>query len=373
MITSQEPALVQIDIPYLGIEKVNLVNWTHPLIYERSGFMTTNNTIEQKVVHVTSNTTIRLYSGNIASGGSDGSFIIPLSFWGTTYFVAGYPTSNRNDEFLIISSENANTVTLEIPLGAVKTITLNANNTYLLQAFVLTGTKVSATKPILVLSGNTCASIPDSSVHYCDYIQEAMPPITSLGTTHVISYMNPRPDFTISIIVTQDSTNISFYDKTGTILETISNQTQSTQIFRTFYSYVTISVISNKPVMVHQYGHGGDNFLGDPSMMFIPDVGFYSHQYSFVIPSVFTSSTLTVIIDDLMSASMLKLNNNTLIPMDSVSVIVPDKGSYTVLYADVMPGGHHLSNDAGTGMIYGAWVYGRSHIQEFSWTLGFAA
>lgn len=104
-----------------------------------------------------------------------------------------------------------------------------------------------------------------------------MPPVSSLGKHHIVSYMKPRPDFTVSIAAPYSSTSVTIYNAAGTVLENISSMKQMDVVFRTYTGFQTLSVLASQPILVTQYGHGRgtDRTGGDPSMMTIPDVNHF--------------------------------------------------------------------------------------------------
>jgi len=50
----------------------------------------------------------------------------------------------------------------------------------------VTGTFVNSSKPLAVYGGHSCAFVPTRSVWFCDHIVEQIPPVSELGTTHVV-------------------------------------------------------------------------------------------------------------------------------------------------------------------------------------------
>jgi len=50
----------------------------------------------------------------------------------------------------------------------------------------VTGLYINSSRPISVIAGQSCAFIPNDSTYYCDYIAEQIPPVSELGTDHVV-------------------------------------------------------------------------------------------------------------------------------------------------------------------------------------------
>ncbi|KAL4220673.1 hypothetical protein ACF0H5_021068 [Mactra antiquata] len=364
-------ANVRVEIPFLLIDEIHVVSTSLSVSYANSVTSATSGIIEQKVIYITSDVPIIVYSYNFDSGSSDGTLILPTTKLSTEYFIAGHPsTLAGTDEVLLIGHYDATSVTIEYSSNIQETITLNQNQTFLKQSVDMSGTRITSTQPLFVMSGHSCANIPDNSVIYCDYIDEVTPPLTSLGTTHIVSYMTPRPDFTINIVILVDMTTVRFYLGSGTIWETLTSLPAKTSIFRTYTVSKTIVIISDQNIMVHQFGHGSQSTSGDPSMMFIPDIGHYGDLYEFTVPTTSTLPTLTIVIDNIYPASDLKLNGQNFNPVSVIPVTV-EGIAFTVLYVEIPTGFNTLTHGSGTAR-FGAWLYGRTSIIEYAWTLGYA-
>lgn len=115
-----------------------------------------------------------LFAGSFASHSSDSSLILPEESLGTEYVISSYPS--RKEQLLIVAT--ADDTSVNINLNSINvTSTLNRLETYLYSGVRLSGTKVFSSAPVFVLSGGSCANIPNDSVYACDYIDESMPPL----------------------------------------------------------------------------------------------------------------------------------------------------------------------------------------------------
>ncbi|XP_053403273.1 IgGFc-binding protein-like [Mercenaria mercenaria] len=365
-------ATVSISIPHLQInEEASTVGGVLTKSYSTTLSSATSGSISTKAVFITSDTPVMLFSGSMKSGSSDISFVLPETSLGSSYIISGHPSTNAGlDEFLVIATSDTTQVTITLKTGSQETITLNRLETYYREATDMSGTMISADAPISVLSGHGCANVPDNNVSYCDYIGETMPPESYLGSVHVLSFMKPRPDFTVSIIAPNDQTSVRIHDDLGNILETFSLMAREAA-FRTYTGSATISVTSSLPVLVTQYGHGSSLVLGDPSVMVISDVNFFGYVYDFSVPAGFNApSTLAIVMSDAYSTSGFLLNDMSLITTQTKTIIIPGYGTYNVLYADVEAGYNHLSHSQGNAVSFGAWIYGRTNNQEYASLLG---
>jgi len=65
----------------------------------------------------------------------------------------------------------------------------------LVQEYDVTGMFVNSSKPIAVYGGHSCAFVPTPNVLFCDHIVEQIPPVSELGTTHVVPPIGRSNDF----------------------------------------------------------------------------------------------------------------------------------------------------------------------------------
>lgn len=250
----QPETIVKVSIPTLNLDDKEHMCLDGELTLEYSSTLATSvsSVASKNGVSVTANLPIMLFRGSFGLGSTDGSLVLPESSLGTDYIISSYhSTLNGIDEFLIVGTTDNTSVIININ-SVEETINLNRLETYMRNGVRLTGSTISSSAPVFMLSGNLCANIPNNNVLYCDYIEEAMTPINSLGQVHVISFMHPRPDFTISIVAVHNETSLSIYDADGNKLEEVASMVKAGAIFRTYTREQTISVIANKPILVDQ-------------------------------------------------------------------------------------------------------------------------
>lgn len=324
-------------------------------------------TVAQKAVVVTSGLPIMLYIFNMASSSSDGTFVFPETALGTEYIVIGHDSTLAGTEaFLIVGTEAGTTVEIVPPGGVPETHNLNRMDTLLRSGAGLSGTIINATAKVSLLSGHTCANVPDNSVVYCDYIDEQLPPIHSQGKVFVVGYMHSREDFTVGVAASKPNTVVNIYDDTGVLSETI-NMAGGSATYRTFYGMSLGSVISNEPILVTQYGHGSSLVFGDPSMALVPPIEAYGTKYEFSTVSGYTSS-FSAIVPRGMEGSLL-LDGISFLPIATALVTVPQIGIYVLIYQDVADGMHTLSFQEPV-VPFAAWAYGRTTSAEVALCLG---
>jgi hypothetical protein len=84
----------------------------------------------------------------------------------------------------------------------------------------VTGYFVNTTKPVGVYFGHECAWVPSTSVLFCDYLVEQIPPVSQLGQRHVVPPImgrNPAAGYVVRVVCTQPGdTTVKFLGETRT-------------------------------------------------------------------------------------------------------------------------------------------------------------
>lgn len=327
--------------------------------------------ITNKAVEVVSDNPVYFYTSVSKYGSADATFILPVSALGTEYMVIGHNSTQSGDESFVVASTAENTqVTITLPSGDSETVMLNQFETYFREEAMLSGTRVNASAPVAVVAAHKCAHIPTTDQDNCQYIEEAMPPVRAYSKEFVLGYMRPRPQFTIGVVASADATVVNVYTKSGTLSDTIIlSRGQVAQ--RAFYNSNILSLVSNQGILVVQYGHTeNENSLdGGPSMMLIPGIQGYGHEYNFqVFTGWFDPAGLTVVIKNGTEADLL-IDNTQVSPVSKTAVEVPGLGLYQLLYIQVNSGNHYLTHTKNES--FGAWLYARAtDSQEYSMCLG---
>jgi RHS repeat-associated protein len=154
------------------------------------------------------------------------------------------------------------------PVGVPYAVTLNQGQTYQLRnssaAADLTGTIVTADKPIAVFGGHERAR-----VHAWGHLAEQLPPTTGWGTRFLTAPLanNPMPINPFRIMAAQDDTTV-----------TINGIAVETDLDRGEYLPVDLNqrseIVGTGPLLVAQYG------VLDVSMMLVPAVDQYAMAYT---------------------------------------------------------------------------------------------
>lgn len=250
----------------------------------------TYNAISRLGIRVSAQSDVAVFGVNEESGSTDGFMVFPVDRLGTDYMVASYnglpnyyvyyPTQvaivgvSDNTQVTITPSASAG----GRPVGVPFTITLNRLETYHLAAGPpqdLTGTAISASQPVAVLSGTGCSFVP-TSAYGCDHLAEMLPPTTSWGTVFYTVPLAARLNGdVVRVVAAQNGTQVRINDTLVTTLE----RGQRYETVLTASSEIRASA----PVLVAQYSpSGGFDGVHEPFMMVVAPVSEHARSYDFV-------------------------------------------------------------------------------------------
>ena len=160
----------------------------------------------------------------------------------------------------------------------------------------LTGTLVTADKPIAVFSGNLDTSVPQETLSIKDQMIEQMAPTTTYGTQFVIV---PIPESetgsVLEVLALYDDTTVR---ASNTPDFTLRKAGDTAPIQITTYTRIA----SDKPLLVAQYVISpriSDNENDQPAMLLIPPMSQYKKDYTFLVPLGTSVNYLMIIIQGL--------------------------------------------------------------------------
>ncbi len=287
--------------------------------FDRKALLNVSETVSDRAIHISSDVPITVYGMNSIYTTSDMFSAIPVINWGQEYVIMSYSNDYyrgesteqsakpRKSEFCVIAANDETVVTItpktETNFGRKPdkafSITLNKGESYLVQSAEvqtggdLSGTLVSANKPIGVISGHVRTAIYqnlDVAFTSKNHLAEMLAPTNTWGK----NYITLAYEFT-----TQK--NATLFRATSLTPNTmISIQTNSGKL----YSYeITNSrdVIdidnlnepavwqSTSPIQILQYmrhdGGSNENTKYDPSMCGVPPVEQFVPRILFQVPA----------------------------------------------------------------------------------------
>lgn len=320
--------------------------------------LTANETVEAKGIHVTALSPVSVHVVSENVGSADGYMALPTSALGTRYYVMSYVSNVfTGSELAVAATQDSTTVTITPaaagptrPAGAAFTVLLNSGDTYLFANPAhadMTGTLVTADKPVAVFSGHRCANVPASS-GYCDYLVEQLPDVTRWGKTHHTSAFSGRARYTVRVIASQDGTTFT------TIPSGIVGALNAGQ-FADVDLTGSGEFVSNNPVLVAQFMRGyADDAAGkgDPSMVIVTPAEYAVTDATFGVHGLAgTPGAYINIVTETATVASLKLDS---LKVDA-RLFTPIGGAsgYSTGTIPVAPGAHTLQ---GAGA-YSALVY----------------
>lgn len=213
-------------------------------------------------------------------------------------------------------------------------------------SYDLTGSHVTADKPIAVFGGHSCSFVPYNKFA-CDHLEQQMTPIETWGKKIVVVQTNPQtagePNYW-RIISATDGNQITFDPPT-----THKAATLDAGHYFEFVSEGGFQVSGTGHVAVGQYMVGASyldpfgSVNGDPSLGLGVPVEQHRKDYDFYSPSTYTKNYLTAIAP---MGAKLVLDGNPV--MDAFT---PIGGSgYGYQYIELIAGGHHMTGDQKFGI-----------------------
>jgi hypothetical protein len=170
----------------------------------------------------------------------------------------------------------------------------------------ISGTRVRADKAVQVISGQSCAYVPDKSVLNCDHIEEAMFPEDALGSTYVVSMpvvlthpedKTPTP-YVLRASAILDQTEVTFDPAVHE--RVVLNAGQHVDVELTEDNVANVLVKSKRPFQIATYMVGqsalpGGGILGDPSMSLAIPVEQFRTDYLFTASTSYALNFASVI------------------------------------------------------------------------------
>ena len=354
MVTTNETGTVEFDVTFDGTTTTYQVDSSAPLrinfvaddvyvtsIQQRDKAIMVESKNDKKISVQVINDELRSSDGFVALPCD--SMTVPSDFRTYQYVIlsANQDTTGqagsapRSSQFLVITCDGATTVTVQ------PTTTLTGSGFFqhaqfgpgtsqassnwestaagqtLLMSITnadLTGTVVTGSKPLVVISGHQCGQVPED-VTACDHMSTQIPPHTTWGYTFLLNPLSGRQSGDLYRFATLlDNTDITITcvdeggttattDYTGTLNAAVSAnhgqfQTHTAGCMTDPYVPKYCSLESTNPIAVAQYSYGHTRdatcnmALSDPFMTLIPPMIQYLHVYHLVPVNLTAGSVL---------------------------------------------------------------------------------
>lgn len=254
-------------------------------------------------VRVTANDEVVVYGINQLKATTDAFLGLPTDVLGTDYIVVAWnenvsarlPRTDPTDkpsEFAVVGVEDSTTVTVVPSIdtgsrlaGVPYEVMLDANQVYQLQSDDsledLTGTRISADRPVALFAGGVCIDVPDE-VGFCDHLVEQIPPTSAWGRSFLAVSLATRTGGDLFRIMARD-------DETDVTLDGVPLATLDGGAFHDIDldSNSTHRIETTGPALVMQYAKGSraDGEASDPFMMMIPPTEEFLSHYTVTTPA----------------------------------------------------------------------------------------
>ncbi len=277
-------------------------------------------TVEEKGIHLVSTNPVNVYALNYRTQSSDVAVIYPTESLGTEYFAMCYSPrytsgNESNSEFLIVATEDKTTVNItptkntdkgnlankmfSIPLNKGQSFQVQSINTDATGNEDLTGSSITANKPIAFFSGSKASTIPFSGYtnYSYDHLFEQIPPTITWGKEFYVVPLQLRTKDTYRILAAEN----------GTVVKIEGTNTTKTLNRGEFYEFELSKasrIISNHKILLAQFCRSQradeSNGVGDPFMIIlspivqkIKDVTFVAYE-SNLIKDIFFVNVITL-------------------------------------------------------------------------------
>ena len=385
-ITISNPKTIAADVTVLGAgQTINVTVGPGQLeVLELNAYtdVNTNGVHSGAVFFLQSDVPVTVHQFNPLNGtniySNDASLLLPTTSVGTEYIVLNYsavpgdatttPETDTGSSYIdVVAVENATTVTVRSLTGAVvpglplpQTHTLQQGQLLHLLASgttttEITGVKVEADKPVSVLTGIRCATIPNGT-DWCDHIEQQLFPLSTWGTEYFAAKFSPRgtEDDVWRILAAEDGTTVTLSPAQAGQSTIALNAGE----FHEVRSSANFKISANQPISVGQFMVGSTyagipdhadciGAIGDPAFTLSVPTAQYRSDYIVLTPPGYNENFLNIIAPQ---GTVPRLDG---VAVDTLGSLVRIEGM-EIYRLPVSEGPHFLQ---GTG-VFGVMAYG---------------
>ena len=248
---------------------------------------------------------------------NDASLLLPVTAWSGNYRVMARNTwSGYPGLYAVTASEDNTTVTATpsatgaviragggIAADGTGTVVLNQGD--VLQVFSgtagggpdgadVTGTLITADKPVQVIGGHTCTDIP-YNVTWCDHLEESMPPLETVATEYFVAAPLINASTTkqrqVRVLATAPNTTLTYDPPQGA-----PTQLTNAGDYIDFNSTADFKIIGSEPILVAEYmvGQAAGGGTGDPAFTMSVAAAQYRDSYLFHAPLSYEANYVNI-------------------------------------------------------------------------------
>ncbi|XP_026935335.1 LOW QUALITY PROTEIN: IgGFc-binding protein [Sagmatias obliquidens] len=242
----------------------------------------------QRAVVVHSDRTISVQAINAKPNTADATQLWPVRALGTEYFVftPSSASSQNLKEFAVVAGAAGASVSIQLKgsvtfrgksysAGNVLSVTLDPYQVAQVQSTAnLSGSKVTASSPVAVLSGHSCAQKNTN----CNHVVEQLLPTSAWGTYYVVPPLSLQTRSDLVYVVASQATKLT-YNLGGTSgsRELQAGNVAEFEIQQSQPLYLSADV--GIQVLLFGTGTTKDGVTYDPHLVLIPDVAAYCPAY----------------------------------------------------------------------------------------------
>lgn len=341
----------------------------------RSAQSNASDRVENIGVHVTSQHEITVYGLNQRQHSTDAYLALPKDILGREYINLTYPITTwgsfflAGSRFMVTAPENNTRLTItpsvtvgSRPGGTPFSITLNQGQTYQLSVASvlgadLSGSIISADKPVAVFGAHECTSIP-STYPACDHIVEQLFPTSSWGKNFVSMPLATRTrGDTFRILASQNNTSVYV---NGNRVAVLNRGHLHERIISG-----PANITADRPILVAQYSNSSDydGVISDPFMMLLPPYEQFLTEYRVATPSSGIARNFINVVAPAAAVGSIRING-TAIPASSFVSI--GSSGFKGASVSVALGTHTLTGS----MPFGVSVYGFDNYDSYGYPGG---
>lgn len=248
----------------------------------------TGSKIFQHAVLVRSDRPISVQAINSKPNTGELTLLRPVSTLGTEYFVFTPPSisSKNTKEFAVVAGAAGASVSVRLkgavtfqgrfyPAGNLLNVTLGPYQVAQVQSTAdLSGSKVTASSPVAVLSGHSCAQKHTG----CNYVMEQLLPTSAWGTQYVVPPLASQTRYDLAYAVASQTTKLKYNH--GGVSGSKSLPAGAVTEFEIRHSQ-PLYLSADVGIQVLLFGTGAtkDRMTYDPYLVLIPDIESYCSAY----------------------------------------------------------------------------------------------
>ncbi|KAK3103205.1 hypothetical protein FSP39_017382 [Pinctada imbricata] len=333
-----------------------------------------------KVIFVKTDKPVSVYGFDTYSCCSGEAFnVLPKPFLGKHYIA--FSVDPHFDSYLVIIS-TAQGTKVSINWKLSKYVTVEGNrylngdkmtltiddmeSIQILSTGDITGTTITSTNPVAVLSGNKCPDLTSSSA--CNQIIEYLQPSEKCGRRFIIPPMYGDRDSTklLKVVATANRTRLTIRGGSLKVNRTIDMDDVDKTRLKMYETYAVEATENVCVIVAADIGHS----TNDPVLTQVPALGQFVHEVVIPKPTIETFSNFVSIVANSSALSDLRINNQAPVTNDLKRITI-DFAEYVSFWTPLENGTstYHINATSPTSY-FGVIAHGSKHSQAYAFPVG---